>query len=62
MKEYAKQRSLEFLGPNLFQNKLQQVKEFDLKPLAKQAGVSAKFFVEKQGPPSPVILQDNEVS
>jgi hypothetical protein len=62
LKEYAKQRSLEFLGPNLYQNKLQQVRDFDLKPVAKQAGVSAKFFLEKPVPPSPTIIHDNEVS
>ena len=47
LREYARQRSLEHLGPNLFQNRLQQVSVFDVKPLAKQMGVSEKFFVER---------------
>lgn len=48
LRDYAKQRSLEFLGPNLYQGKLQQVSDFELKPLAKQVGISDKFLRERQ--------------
>lgn len=64
LQPYENQRSLEFLGPSLFQNSLKKIENFDVKPCARQAGVSSKFLRDKQSTQSAHQggLQENEVS
>ena len=42
------QRSSETIGENIYHKHLKQIKEFDLKSVAREAGVNQRHFKEKQ--------------
>ncbi len=45
--KYAKQRSIEQLGPDVFKRHFNKLNEFDLRDVAKTAGISSKFLKDK---------------
>lgn len=48
LQPHALQRSQENIGANIFLKHLRKMRNFDLKPVATEAGVSQRFLQEKQ--------------
>lgn len=57
--KYAAQRSVEQIGPNVFKRHFKKLSELDAKQLAKEAGVTQKYFKEPKQVQAPSV---NEAS